>query len=108
MRRLEQDSEYRCHMGIIERGGQENNLHIQGVMDIFSTSPNKINYDIKHAMKSISGTLPPHLVVCVRGLTGIGTHTFLGNLGYCQKDQIMDHYKMHQAGNITPEDMQEG
>lgn len=95
--RLGQDPEYRCHM-CLEKGGQENHVYVQGVMEIFSKSSNKINNDLKTAMKGLGGTLPPHLYVCVRQLTGI----VLGSLGYCQKDRFKDHYTMHQVGNIIP------
>ena len=94
-------STYRCHMGL-EKGGQEYHLYVPSVMDIFSKPSNKINNDLKTAMKGLGGTLPPRLYVCVRQLTGIGMHTFLGSLGYCQKYQFKDHYKMHQVGNIIP------
>lgn len=101
-RRLELEPEFRSHI-CVEKGGQENHLHIQGVMDILSTSSHKINADLRAALKGPTGILPAGLGICVRQLTGIGLHTWLGILGYCQKDQFKDHYKMHQVGNIFSE-----
>ena len=59
--RIEEDPDYKCHMAL-ERGGQETHLHVQGVMDILTTSSIKVNADIKKAMKGTGNTVPANLI----------------------------------------------
>ena len=92
----------------LERGGQEGHLHVQGVIDMISTSTVKMHMDMKTHLKNDDGTLPDGFKMCVKELTGKNVHTWHGMLGYCQKDHLLSHYAFHLVGNITDEDLLEG
>lgn len=42
------------------------------------------------------------LSILSRALKGKGVHTWIGMLGYCQKDKMMPHYQSF-VKNVTPE-----
>ena len=90
----------------MERGPREGGLHIQGVIDIKSTSTQKINGDLKRALVAADDDGHP-LNVMVRQLSGRHLHTWIGMVGYCQKDMGQPHYKFHSI-NVTTEDLDNG
>ena len=73
------DELFKCY-SCLERGGQEGHLHIQSVIDMYSTSTRKIHFDVKRALKDDEGVLPEALAICCRELAGKGLHTWHGML----------------------------
>lgn len=103
-RRDELFKAYAC----LERGAQEGHLHIQAVIDMYSTSTRKIHFELKNSLKDDEGNLPANLALCVKELQGTGVHTWHEMLGYCQKDMLLPHYVFFMVGNITDQDLEEG
>lgn len=92
----------------VEKGPREGGLHLQGVLDIKTTSTIKINGMLRQAIKDPECTdkIKETKVMC-KALTGKHLHTFHGMVGYCQKDIGRPHYKFHMIG-IDQEDLDEG
>lgn len=92
----------------VEKGPREGGLHLQGVLDIKTTSAVKISGMLRQALKDPECTdkIRETKVMC-KSLTGRHLHTFHGMLGYCQKDIGKPHYKFHLI-NVEQADLDEG
>ncbi|KAL3681877.1 hypothetical protein R1sor_024833 [Riccia sorocarpa] len=84
-----------CQAGIfvVERGGSLLNLHLQGVIAIFGTSP----LDVKKRLTAVIGWADDRPIgagVCVKKLSNKGIHTFVRMVGYCLKDRKELHFRV--------------
>ncbi|KAL2635354.1 hypothetical protein R1flu_006833 [Riccia fluitans] len=94
-------------MGVLalERGDAFLQLHVQGMMSLKTSSTRSLKAEIKswigwdyHGL--IGGS------ICIKSLRNRGLHTVIGLIGYCLKDEGLDHFRFYSK-NVSDEQKDE-
>jgi len=98
------DKDFAAYIAV-EKGLREGGLHLQCVVDMLATSPLLINRRVRAATgldeDGVDGK------VMAKTLTGRNLHTWVGMLGYCQKDHGRPWFKNYYV-NVDEQDLERG
>ena len=98
------DNDFAAYIAL-EKGLREGGLHLQCVIDMKATSSMMINRRVRAALglddDGVDGK------VMAKTLTGRNLHTWVGMLGYCQKDHGRPWFKCHYV-NVDDHDLERG
>lgn len=78
---------------VMERGGTVGNLHCHGVVKVATANAASVTKMIKKDVKCEGKPMQ----VCTKSLKGGDYHTFVGMLGYVQKDRNLPHWQVGMA-----------
>jgi hypothetical protein len=92
----------------VEKGGTLSQRHVQGVVRVVAASANVVSRIIREALMWVRGRhadVPAGATVMCKTLRNTGLHTFSGMIGYCMKDEGLEHYQVGRH-NVTDAEME--